>query len=91
MNMERRSGMPHLKAFGRDAIGHDYIHSDSGEKYTAKETLAVIQNAWLHTFEIEKAHRMGDDPDVTEEQAEEYRKTLEIACSERLAYWRMYQ
>ena len=71
-------------------ISHRYLRKD-GSKMTAKENLAVLNNAWLVKREVDEARRMATDPLVTEKEAEKFLKQLEESATSAYYEWRNYQ
>lgn len=63
----------------------------AGKLLPAKECLRVVHNGWLHPYEIEAAHVMGNDPEVTEEQAEAELQRLERVATQAHGYWEWCQ
>lgn len=75
-----------------DSIELRYVRRRGGRALLSpKSCLRVLENGWLYPREREKAHKMGKDKKMTQEQAEIELRKLEHEVSDRLGTWKMYQ
>lgn len=69
----------------------DWICFCPDESKSAKERLIKIYNSWLSEYEIKKAKELGNDPNVTEEEAVSFIAKLEESANGAKWLWEFYQ
>ena len=55
---------------------------------TAKETLAIVHNGWIHEMDLAWARRAATDPKVDEVEAERILQKIEESVNHAYGCWR---